>query len=337
MERVERNQSTLPSPIYDLFKILVPGYWLFIIVVSFLAVNFPIYYSALSSSPAFPWLSAVSGLLFGLVLYDIDYPKNRRKFEQVRNVRRLSGKWFFFDMFKPPASEDAPFLDEKIDRHHKLATYLDYYVLNSLVDPGTKERVYYFMSTYHLFAELRFVTFWFTVAQFIVVATAGVSTISTLAVSSDKNQMLISGLLIFATIILGVVTIAVQKGHMRDWMYPEYLLSSSNPSSDGLFTNWRFLLILATGLAAEAAVSVALKIYLIPFNVEALALLLGGVLGSFLLSRDGNKGDRYLVTALETLRIWFDLHKEEIRASVSSVVRQESKVSLETPSISPPR
>jgi len=141
------NSSSTSFGIYELFRIVVPGFY-FATLTLFLYRSYLQHYLPLSATPlltALLFLFVV--IVAGFTLYAQETAKRRKAFVENQPSRFLSDK--------ARTMKNMPLLDETISRK------LYFYILNTLMPPVFHEKIFFFGTVYHIMTSIRRTSFWF--------------------------------------------------------------------------------------------------------------------------------------------------------------------------------
>lgn len=149
---------------YEVFRMILPG--LFAIgLFSILAFLFPPTREAFIvflEHPVFPYAIIMLGIFVGLLLYEYDHPKKTRFWkEQLKpQMPSLHLKKILCDKCVKPCEKKINSVSDAID------TY--FYVLHKVIDPSSREKIFYHGSTYHVLADVRALSVSFGTAILVV-------------------------------------------------------------------------------------------------------------------------------------------------------------------------
>jgi len=148
---------------YEIFRIIVPGFYCLVLIFVFLFLFAPTrgFFLDFSQHPIFLFIAISGGIFLGLALYAYDYPK---RIAPYKNLKMPSAylKEKLCDQCPSPCENKIKDLGEAID------TY--FYVFYHIFSAGAQERIFYIGSVYHLFADMRMLSFVFGIVIFITSA-----------------------------------------------------------------------------------------------------------------------------------------------------------------------
>jgi len=185
---------------YELFRIILPGFF-FISLLCFSAYLFIPTRSAFlefSKHQAFLLVVVGGGIFLGFVLYAYDHPKKIKAYQESESEMPSNHlKKILCD------SCSTPCCNKILDRGSAIDTY--FYLLNTLFDPASRERVLYIGSVYHVLSDIRMLSFVFG---------------STIVSLSIFGLVLLPGLPIF-DVIFGLA-FGIALLFLWIWLHPEF-------------------------------------------------------------------------------------------------------------------
>lgn len=128
--------------VYELFRFLIPG----IFGSSFVFLGLYLYIEDLISliSSEFTIVFTVLTLFIGFIIYGYDHPKRTKHFKDAKE------KYSAINYLQKLCEENPNCNEPEKEDLKKLF----FYILNRLLDPGIRERAYYFTSLYHLYTNI---------------------------------------------------------------------------------------------------------------------------------------------------------------------------------------
>lgn len=136
---------------YEVFRMILPGFFAMglIFALAFLFLPTREAFIVFLQHPAFSYMAIVLGIFAGLLLYDYDHPKKTRFWQEQLKPQMPSRhlKKILCDNCTTSCENKIKDASETID------TY--FYVLHRIFDPSSREKIFYFGSIYHAFADVR--------------------------------------------------------------------------------------------------------------------------------------------------------------------------------------
>ena len=192
---------------YEVFRIILPGFYCLVLIFASALVFNPTrqFFLDASSHPAFLFISAAIGVFLGLALYAYDHPKRIAAYTKLEMPSAYLKKRLC-DVCQSHCKNTIKDEGEAIDSY--------FYVFYEIFGSGVQARVLYIGSVYHVFADVRMLSFVFGVTIF-PLSFLGVL-IRTLPLSDVGFAFLASSVLVLFWLLL----------------HPEYLRKSARSKGD---------------------------------------------------------------------------------------------------------
>ena len=199
---------------YEVFRIILPGFYCLALLFVTLFLFSPTRQIFLESSqhPIFLFVVASGGVFLGLVLYAYDHPK---KIAAYRKLKMPS------TYLKEKLCDQCPSqCENKIkDEGEAIDTY--FYVLYKIFGAGAQGRIFYIGSVYHVFADMRMLSFIFGIVIF-PISLAG-ALYGTLPVSDAVFGLFIGSFLLILWLFLHPEYFC-EKNKSKGDKYEEYII-----------------------------------------------------------------------------------------------------------------
>jgi len=146
---------------YEIFRIILPGFYCLALLLVTLFLFNPTrqIFWEFSQHPIFLFAAASAGVFLGLVLYAYDHPKRIAAYKKLKKPS-IYLKEKLCDRCPSPCENKIKDEGEAID------TY--FYVLYNIFSAGAQQRIFYIGSVYHVFADIRMLSFIFGIPIFLI-------------------------------------------------------------------------------------------------------------------------------------------------------------------------
>ncbi len=152
---MNNHSSSSSFGTYEVFRILVPGFYFTTLLMIFLQALLSNYIPPIPGFIFVVWFVFLM-LMSGLSMYAQESPKRRRAFVQNQPSSYLQAK-------ARVLSESDPLSDDEARR-------LYFYMLNNIVPGEFHEKIFYFGMIYHIMVQIRRTSLWFAVVALLTAA-----------------------------------------------------------------------------------------------------------------------------------------------------------------------